>query len=363
MSRGPCAVRAVVEGVTKCHCVLGTVKAWHRGVSEPFAGCEVCDAYRCKKDAGVKTTKTGLGHKRQRTTTEEQDVGASAAMAMPLELVEVFGIVGHRLFDSDSFRNQMMSDGNDFPLREELTQANYRIEIQVRGRFRAVGRAADPGKVDTRWVLQSELVSKVSGGIAFELADWYVRTVIDSLGLAYGVAPEQHQPPRPPAAPTAVAPTVATPTAAAPIAAAPAVAAPAVAAPAAAAPTAAHEGFMGAGVMEAAAVTNAAQHDALVTALAAHIETKRCTLSSIYNTFVGNQCASPSEFSIWLRRDSISARRISARKAAQIDEGVAAFLQAAAAAAAAAPAAAPAPLAAAAGPPAVLTRTLVRILV
>ena len=56
MSRGPCAVRAVVEGVTKCHCVLGTVKAWHRGVSEPFAAFEVCNAYRCKKATGVKTT-------------------------------------------------------------------------------------------------------------------------------------------------------------------------------------------------------------------------------------------------------------------------------------------------------------------
>ena len=65
--RGPCAVRAVVDGVTKCHCVLGSVKAWHRGVNPPYEGCEVCDAYKCKKDAGVKTEKTGLGHKRQRT--------------------------------------------------------------------------------------------------------------------------------------------------------------------------------------------------------------------------------------------------------------------------------------------------------
>ena len=182
-ARGPCAVRSVVDGVTKCHCVLGTVKQWHRGVDEPYAGCDVCDAYRCKKDAGVKTEKTGHGHKRQRTATAEPDFGSSAPMPpIPFELIEMFGIVGHRLFDADGVRCGMTID-SDAALCEELMPANFRIKLLVRGRFRIAGRAADPGKIDTRWVLQSELVSKFSGhagyGFVAGLADCYVRTVID----------------------------------------------------------------------------------------------------------------------------------------------------------------------------------------
>ena len=189
-ARGPCAVRAVVDGVTKCHCILGTVKQWHRGVDEPYAGCEVCDAYRCKKDAGVKTEKTGLGRKRQRMATEEPHVDASAPV--PFELLEIFDIVGHRLFDADGVRCRMAIDG-DVALREELMLENYRIELLVRGRFRIAARAADPGKIDTRWVPQSEIVSKFSDRAGYDmvarLVDGYLRTVIDCLSLAYGVAP------------------------------------------------------------------------------------------------------------------------------------------------------------------------------
>ena len=127
--------------------------------------------------------------------------------------------------------------------------------------------------------------------------------------------------------------------------------------------TAEVEGFDGAAAATAAAATTAAHHDELVMAMAAYIEEKSCTLSSIYMSFVGDQRVSPSEFSIWLRRPTVTPRIISARKAAQIDAMVAAFLQQAAAAAPAPAVAATAPLAAAAGAPAVLTRTLVRILV
>ena len=60
---GPCAVRAVVGGDIKCHCELGTAKRFFEGTKPPYVGLDVCDAYRCKKDGGVKVEKTGL-HKR-----------------------------------------------------------------------------------------------------------------------------------------------------------------------------------------------------------------------------------------------------------------------------------------------------------
>ena len=113
---------------------------------------------------------------------------------VPFELLEAFGIVGHRLFDADGVRCRMATDGDDSALREELMPDNYRIELLVRGRFRVAGRTADPGKIDTRWVLQSEMVSTFSGhagyGIVSGLADRYVRIVIDCLTRAYGIPPE-----------------------------------------------------------------------------------------------------------------------------------------------------------------------------
>ena len=52
---GPCAVRAVVDGVTKCHDMLGTTKRYFEASADgSFAGLETCDAYQCKKDGGVK---------------------------------------------------------------------------------------------------------------------------------------------------------------------------------------------------------------------------------------------------------------------------------------------------------------------
>ena len=158
-TRGPCAVRAVVDGVTKCHCMLGTVKQWHKGVDEPYAGCDVCDAYKCKKDAGVKVGKTGLGRKRQRTAAEEP---ASSALALVpstlLELLEPLRIVGHRLFDADGVRSRITLD-DDLALCEELMPDKYRIELLVRGRFRVAGCLSDHGGFcycGTRWAPGSE---------------------------------------------------------------------------------------------------------------------------------------------------------------------------------------------------------------
>ena len=42
---GPCAVRAVVDGVTKCHDMLGTTKRYFPASDESsYAGLETCDA-------------------------------------------------------------------------------------------------------------------------------------------------------------------------------------------------------------------------------------------------------------------------------------------------------------------------------
>jgi hypothetical protein len=354
---GPCAVRAVVGGDIKCHCELGTAKRFFEGTKPPYVGLDVCDAYRCKKDGGVKVEKTGL-HKRadKRPRTEGGGSGSGGGGCSGrggdgitadflVQLVRPDQIIGHRLHDVEPLHHLDARRG------EKLLCSNYLVEFYVRGIF--ARSDTDPGLCDTFWRPQHELAE-----YAKQDAEAYGRVLLivnayrDEITMAFNRAlgvPDggcERSPQYSPLDTYEAAEEAAAAETEAVEAAAETEAAEADGGP----------GFNGAAAAAAAATTTAAHHDELVTAMNAHIEAKQSTLCSIYTSFVGDQRVSPSEFSIWLRRTTVTPRSISARKAAQIDAAVAAFLQQAAAAAPA-PAAAPAQLAAAAGTPAVLTRT------
>ena len=66
---GPCAVQTP----GKCHELLKMpVKRWFCGKVDPYKDRDVCDAYACKKGAGVEVEKTGS---RKRQKSESGNVG------------------------------------------------------------------------------------------------------------------------------------------------------------------------------------------------------------------------------------------------------------------------------------------------
>ena len=347
--RGPCAVRAVVDGVTKCHCVKGTVKAWHRGVDPPYEGREVCDAYRCKKDAGVKTEKTGQGHKRQRTDSGGSngggggtggDGGMKGGSAVVLQRPEQ--IIGHRLFNMDPLPYLDPRRG------ETLLRSNYAVEFYLRGIYERSD--SDPGLCDTFWRPLHELVDYAKRDAQAterlkQIVNMYCDNFTQSLNDAFGATMGGEE-----------------------------VAKTAGGVKEAAAPTAedseedeaaavsgsgdGNDGgrpdveteaepsvFDGTAAAAAAATTTAAQHDELVARVAQIYEAEKLTLKSIYDTFEAAVAAS--EFSIWLRLGK-GSRRISAVKQATIDKEAAAWLAARVAGTEPAPTAAAAVAAAAA---------------
>jgi len=240
--------------------MLGTVQAWHKGVEPPYAGGEVCDAYKCKKDAGVKVGKTGTGHKRQRVDEPSGAAPSTGSASAPseMELLEAFSIVGHRLVDIDSL------SANDVARREDLTPANYNVGLLVRGRFRVAKRESDPGNIDTHWIGMSELVAVAGSGVR-ALADTYWPKLVDTFRAATPAAPTPAPSPAA-AAPPAAAATVAPPAAAAVPAPAPAPAA----------------GFDGAAAARAAAATAPPlDHVALVGRLSAHMAETKLTSGAL----------------------------------------------------------------------------------
>ena len=258
-----------------------TGKAYCRGV------------YSCKKGAGVNVAGTGAHGKRRKTGQESgggrehgvgggggrwvvgsTDIGGDSGVE-PMRLVKIRQIIGFQLVGE--------LPAHDVARREALTPDKYDVELRVRGWFAA--SASDMGVADTRWVKLNECAANADANFV-PLANGLVESISATMNAALGLAAAP--------APAAAAATAAT-------AAAETVE---VAAPAQAddEDAAAEETFDGAGVAAAAAVTTVGQHNALVRAMAAYLEAKQCTLTSVYSLFARAHKVAPSEFSIWLGR-------------------------------------------------------------
>ena len=277
----------------------------------------------CKRAAGVNVNGTGEGAKKRPRGGGDSGSGVgggggggsasgnAAGVTYDLELFDVYQIVGHRLHDADGLHYLDARRG------ERLERGSYDVEFYVRGIFKRA--PADPGLTDTLWRPQREIQTLARRDAATH--ERITQLIIDyraEMAMSYNALYEEEAEDE------------------APVGANAAVAAGA----AATGEAAATDAFDGAAVAAAAAASGAAPHDELVRRMSQHIAAQGCSLSSIYNTFTN---VSGSEFSIWLRHDSVNERRISASKEAAIDVQAAAYLDAAAAAAALLPAAAPTP--------------------
>ena len=97
-TRGPCTVR--VEG--KCRDLTGTeVKQWHRGKAAPYDGRDCCDAYACKKRAGVEVEGRRKDPQRKGRQRKPKRSGGGSGGSGRIVLYEAKQIVGHRLFNPE----------------------------------------------------------------------------------------------------------------------------------------------------------------------------------------------------------------------------------------------------------------------
>ena len=146
--RGPCTVR--VEG--KCCDLTGTaVKQWHRGKTAPCERLDCCDAYACKKRAGVEVEGQSKDQKRKTRERKAKRSGGGSDGSGCIVLYEAKQIVGDRLFNPEPLSFEDARRG------EPLLPAGFDVAWLVRGGFKR--SEADPGFFDMRWVTQAELVA------------------------------------------------------------------------------------------------------------------------------------------------------------------------------------------------------------
>ena len=167
----------------KCRCEIGTVKQWFKGVAHPFIGAQVCDAYACKKAAGVKVEKTGDGRKRARPAAESstadnsRDDHDSDVSDFP-KLLHVNEIIGYDLSGYQHLEG--------VAARQSFTSARYQPRVHVRGWFKDA--PDDPGVTDARVLPQAEVLA-ASGGEAAALA--FARVMCEQLCVPSGKSAQQ----------------------------------------------------------------------------------------------------------------------------------------------------------------------------